>query len=432
MALSAGVLVSLATFLLSKNATLLFQHEARISAAQLSLTIGLNRLTADIQRASFLSSMNPKLDPRVCKDSSWAGGMNGLAGITIAQHSQGTWPTPQSVANGIQPDQIWIGGSLDTDDMFEVQSVQSGTGSAPLLVFRTAVTEPATMRALANLAPGVNLQSSLQCNFFQPPSPCTLTKGRYAQIYDPIRDFHYYGLIKTLIVDGSNNVSVQLDTTINVPLKANTYCGVASYNTPGVRWLMSVVSQVTYDIRSIAGAAPYTALVSTSLNTPAGAQADMAGITGDSGRTELVRVELDPVSGLEVPSTLEVISEYAVDLRFGITSQTHMTTGNVFMPTMTTIPIANPTSGTVYSTPPESIRSVQVRLATRARAPDRVSPMPAVPTTDGRLLHFGGLALGCPPPGSAPVAGMTTECYARVRTAYANVTLPNQGGFWQW
>ena len=417
MALSAGVLVSLAAFLLSKNATLLFQHEARISAAQLSLTVGMNRLTADIQRASFLSSMNPKLDPRVCKDPSWGVGMNSLTGIAIAASLS---PNPQSTnaPNSLTPEQIWIGGSLDNDDVFEVQNVQSGAGNAPLLVFRSGATEPATMRALANLAPGVTLQSALQCNFFMSPAPCTATGGRYAHIYDPIRDFHYFGLIQSLTVDMTNTVSVQLANTIAIPQKATSYCGVNSYSTPGVRWLMSVVSRVTYDVRSVAGNLTYSGLVSPTLQTPQGVQ-NMAAVTGDNGRTELVRVELDPVTGAEVPNTLEVISEYAVDLRFGITAQTTMTTGNIFLPTMTTTPISVPPNNLVYTTPPQAIRSVQVRLATRARAPDRVSPMPAAPTTDGRLLHF-------------QIDPNLSPQYARVRTAYANVTLPNQGGFWQW
>jgi prepilin-type N-terminal cleavage/methylation domain-containing protein len=419
MALSAGVLVSLAAFLLSKNATLLFQHEARISAAQLALTVGLNRLTADIQRASFLSSMNPRVDPRVCKDPSWGVGMNSLTGVSIAQSVS---PNPQSTsaANNLHPEQIWISGSLDSDEVYQVQSVQVGAGGQPLLVLRSAQTEPATLRALASKPAGVTLQNWLQCNFFMPPAPCTTTAGRYAHVYDPIRDYHYYGQIQALTVDMNNNVSVQLGNTIAVPLKANTFCGVASYNTPGVRWLLSVVSRVTYDVRSIVAAPPpaYQNLVSANLATPQGTQ-NMAAVTGDNGRTELVRVECDPVTGAEVANTLEVVSEYAVDLRFGITSQTAITQGNTFVPTMTTIPITTPANAAIYGTAPESIRSVQVRLATRSRAPDRVSPMPAAPTTDGRLLHF-------------QIDPALVPQYARVRTAYANVTLPNQGGFWQW
>jgi hypothetical protein len=435
MALSAGVLVSLATLLLSKNATLLFQHESRVSAAQLAVTLGLNRITADLQRASFLSSMNPRLDPRVCKDPSWGMGMNGLAGIVLTPGDP-NFPTLQSAANGLAPEQVTISGSLDADDYFEVQNVQSGAGG-PLLVFRSGTTEPATLRALAT-APGATSAQALQCNFFMPPAPCLPPGGRLAHIYDPIRDFHYYSLIQGVTSDASNTVSVQLVNTIQIPLKANSYCGVGSYDTPGVRWLMSVVSNVKYAVRNIAANPAYAGLVSKSLNTPQGANVDMSAITGDDARTELIRVELDPVTGAEVANTLEVISEYAVDLRFGITAQASITQGNLFAPTMTTtsiVPAPGPNSP-VYTTPPQAIRSVQVRLATRSRTPDRVMPMPypalVAPFADGRLLHFWLPLPGCPGAGQIPQPDQQTQCYTRVRTGYANVTLPNQGGFWQW
>jgi hypothetical protein len=65
---------------------------------------------------------------------------------------------------------------------------------------------------------------------------------------------------------------------------------------------------------------------------------------------------------------------------------------------------------------PETIRSVQVRLATRARAPDRTEPLgiDLGVTPDGRLARF---ALG----GVAANAN-----YARVRALNTDVFLPNQ------
>src|SRR5262249_7748782 len=90
------------------------------------------------------------------------------------------------------------------------------------------------------------------------------------------------------------------------------------------------------------------------------------------------------------------------------------------------LPIAAPENDNVYLvagdvsvTPatPERIRGVQLRLTTRARAPDRDVDLP--PGTDGRRVRFlvdtGG-----------PVAQ-----YARPRTLYADVALPNAVGV-QW
>src|SRR3569832_577014 len=98
VAMSMGVLVSLAAFTLSKNATQFSQHEARISSAQLALTLAMNRLTNDIQRASYLSSPNALNDPRVCRDTlaTWPNGLRSLAGINITQSGQAT---PQIALN---------------------------------------------------------------------------------------------------------------------------------------------------------------------------------------------------------------------------------------------------------------------------------------------------------------------------------------------
>src|SRR5277367_5834742 len=75
VALSAGVLVSMAAFMLSKDATRFFQHEARVSTAQIALTLAMNRLSGDIQRAGFLSTANVQLDPSVCRGVAWPAGL---------------------------------------------------------------------------------------------------------------------------------------------------------------------------------------------------------------------------------------------------------------------------------------------------------------------------------------------------------------------
>src|SRR5690242_6870684 len=96
VAMSAGVLVSMAAFALSRNATHFFQHEARISATQLALTLGMNRITGDIQRASLMSTPNIQWDKKVCRAADWPAGLKALAGVHIAAT---TSPSPQSLAN---------------------------------------------------------------------------------------------------------------------------------------------------------------------------------------------------------------------------------------------------------------------------------------------------------------------------------------------
>jgi hypothetical protein len=180
--------------------------------------------------------------------------------------------------------------------------------------------------------------------------------------------------------------------------------------------MVSAVARYLYDVRSLLGNATgnYGKLVAPL--TPA--------TTGDNGRTELVRVELK-ADGTQDPTSLQLISEYAVDLRLGITVSTKITNDD-YNPTVITYGINDPnvyaiagdvTTSTATSGPaPQLIRAVQVRLATRTRAPDRNTNL--VTGVDGRRLHY---AIPNVQPG-----------FARVRTNYANVALPNQGGFSLW
>src|SRR4051794_23668307 len=90
VAMAAGLTVSMAAFLLSKNATRFFQNEARVSAAHLAATLGLNRISTDLQRAALFSSGNVLKDPTVCGGLAFVAtgplGMRRLAGIQITEN----------------------------------------------------------------------------------------------------------------------------------------------------------------------------------------------------------------------------------------------------------------------------------------------------------------------------------------------------------
>jgi hypothetical protein len=174
---------------------------------------------------------------------------------------------------------------------------------------------------------------------------------------------------------------------------------------------MSVVSLVKYDIRSLVTAPfQYSVLVSTSPG--------QAAATGDAGRTELVRTELD-ATGAEITSpnnSMELVAEYAVDLHFGI-SEASLITGDNYTPTVTDWPFFDSHVYSVTANTPQRVRSVTVRLSTRTRAPDRDTDI--APGPDGRRLRF-------------LVSSTLQPAYARVRTNYATVALGNQGGFSLW
>jgi prepilin-type N-terminal cleavage/methylation domain-containing protein len=410
VSLSAGLMVSVAAFSMSKNATNFFQHEARISSAQLALTLGLNRLTADIQRAAFLASPNAQVDPMVCRDPSWTAGLHSFAGLTILKGPNVA--LSQAAANGLRPDQVIVGGSLDTSEIFTVQCVTPGAGGGPALQLQTAVYDNAMARVQASLGPTELLANKLALIF---------VPGRYVNVFDPATGFHVYGIVgaapNPVVVGGV--ATVQLAGTVALPTKPTSPCGIvnpAAGAQCGGGLMVSAVSRYLYDVRSLTGLATgnYGKLV-TPL-TP--------GTTGDNGRTELVRVELD-AAGSEVPASLQLISEYTVDMRFGITVSTKIANDS-YNPTVISYGINDPNvysiagdvtaSTTSTGAAPQLIRAVQVRLATRARAPDRNTDL--TQGADGRRLHY---AIPSVQPG-----------FVRVRTNYANVALPNQGGFSLW
>jgi prepilin-type N-terminal cleavage/methylation domain-containing protein len=427
VALSAGVLVSMAAFMLSKSATAFFQRESRVSNAQLGLTLAMNRLTGDIQRASLLSSPYPAQDPRVCNPGTWPAGLTGFSGITITNNTATANDTAQTPHLAGQ-DTIVIGGSMDTSEWFQVQSIVNNT-TGPLLKMRAKPNEPATYRALYTVG---NVTASLPCklkpvfapNTYPPTAPlpptCTppISSGRFAHIYQPETNLHWYGVIDSFTIDPNGAINVQLATTPAIPVKGASTCGLAVGDTGG-GWLFSVVTRVKYDIQKWVGVTnnQYGLVVNDSPS--AGAQATaLQKVTGDDTRTELVRTEIG-ADGLDIPATQELVAEYAVDLRFGITVAS-LVTANNYNATVTSYPIADPPNtavATQTATNPQRVRAVQVRLSVRTRAPDRDSDI--TPPADGRRSRF-------------LVSATLSPAYARVRTNYANVALPNQGGFALW
>ena len=327
---------------------------------------------------------------------------------------------------------------MNSSEIFSVECVLGGP-NAPLLQLQLPQFDNAMARILAsgNVAAG-DFRSTLQTIF---------ADGRFVNIFDPSRGYSAYGVIAQngFTYNGiATAATVQLAAIPGIPVRPTSPCGIDAIPNCRGNLLVSVVSRVMYDVCSVTNPAVGSACVPPNN----GAFANMVGlppnnaaaVTGDNQRTELVRVELDP-NGNPVPNTFEVVSEYAVDLRFGLTVSTLVTPPN-FAPTVKSYGITNPPAagdpvhtiaGAVTNGPaatPELIRSVLVRLATRARAPERPTPMPATPTLDGRLLHFFvPLQAGSQTP--PPVAGGPLQ-YARVRTNYANVSLPNQGGFALW
>jgi hypothetical protein len=124
---------------------------------------------------------------------------------------------------------------------------------------------------------------------------------------------------------------------------------------------------------------------------------------GDATRRELVRVEIDS-DGNEMADSLELVAEYAIDLKFGLTVVSGFATPATATspgidPAVIQFPIGDArnyeytyepsSSSPVNDKAPHRIRSVRARLAVRSREADRAASVSA-PTTapPGTLFRY--------------------------------------------
>lgn len=397
-ALTAGLLVSMAAFLLAKNSSQFFQNEARISAAHLSATLGMNRLTSDIQRAALFGTRNMATDGRVCP----FGGdptLKNLVGIRITPGTPATAPV-QSKLNSLYPDRLDIFGSFDIAEWFEAEAT---TG---LVTLRSK--SGAMKRLRATVAAGQSIAPRIQQIFKQ---------GRVLRIYkhrDPLQGSTLYAVISAVNVSGApptEDVTITLEAAPALQVKAvANSCGLnqgADRGTGTRDVVVSALSQVRYEVRSLAGHPVYGQLVA-----PVSPE-----VTFDNARTELVRVEVD-LNGVELPSSIELISEYAVDLKLGVS----FASPDLTNPVISGIGIngyPTPANAQGYAlvtdVPPEQIRAAHVRLSTRTRAPDRnMSLSLGAAGASQRLLRF--------------QLDDNALHFARLRTLVSTIELANQAG----
>ncbi len=393
ISLAAGLLISAAAFLMARNASRFFQAESGITSAQYQLVMGMSRLQADLRRVSFMTSPNITIDPRLCGNTGgWPGSMQDLAGIYIQDNGSAIrHPADHGLStfNTLTPDALVIGGVFGTTEQFSVQAINNAAGGMTVFLQE----DGAMWRTRQKIADG----GYGLADIFRP--------GRFLRVLDQEGRMGY-GII-TGVNPANPNPSVTLSNAPALPLRSTTgTCGCEGFCTGAVA---SPVVRMLYDLRTIdTGIYPqYAGLYARS------GHAETAFHRGpnEARRTELVRVELDQ-AGAEIPASLEVLAEFAVDLKFGITRDT---AAAGLPPNLLREPVAGPN---VYTTAnllsnggtPDRIRGVQVRFSTRAHRRDREVGLAPI-GLDGGLLRYG---LGA------------DQGFVRMRTLVTDVQLPNQ------
>lgn len=382
VAITAGLFVALGAFALAKQGSRFFQQEARVSNAQFSAALGFDRLRADIARAGFLSTGNIQRDPFYCgpRPSGAPAGITSLAAVRIVKAVPAD---AQDSTNGLFPDQIWLSGSYSSPETFPVRSIfENGTAFNVYLQPNNGAT------ARAGGAEGGSLAQ-------------IFTAGRMLRILDSTGRYEF-GEIQGYALDASGDMVVTLKQTPPIAFKRDGVCGVEGF---GVGMQANVVNWIKYEVRNLKA------------NIPTGYQAlygDAATAPGDETRLDLVRVE---VGADESELSVELVAEYAVDLKFGLTVASDIVAGTD--PTTSVFPIGDDRNYeyTYKVAPPapadqkgpERIRTVRARLAVRSREADRAADIPISPATGNIFRYSFGVDAG----------------YARTRTITADIGLPN-------
>lgn len=426
VALTGGLFVAIAVFMLAKQSTNLYQSEGRVGNATLGSLVGFERLRQDIERAGFLSTPSIRTDPSVCgnpiSDANYPAYLKHLQGVFIAQPTNGS-EIPQVLSkNGSTPDEITLTGSYTSDEEFFAQTIYSNGGTDTI----TLQADKGGLPKLQYQAAGsASAQRELLASVF---GKAEQNLGRGIRVVDKSNGRSVFGTVAD--VQGGPTPTILLKSGAGGP--SLTYrsdangsalkCGIQGDSSGSV---VNVVNVIHYAIRDIHDKPEYAAYAALFDNSGMGpAQENLK-------RAELVREELD-TAGVVMQGTQEVVAEFAVDLKFGVTvaeilpGTTQVAKLESFAPGAPgvstwagdTTTVTGPAAAMPPAAPtPQLVRAIRVRLGVRSREADRATGIDG-----GALLPVapGLYRIGTDPNGGGP--------FARVRTMQADVALHNQQG----
>jgi hypothetical protein len=396
----------------------------------MSLRFTLERLRTDLQRVSFMSTANIQGDTKIAKLAGVANplsnlsvpvlGLQRLAGIQLTNGgSAATAPLSAQANNQLNPDSIELGGNYSSPDEFAAfmcTAPPNGAGCGGKTICLEWNT-PAMWRIRNSNNPAAMLQS-----YFNPTNNGVTTVGatRYmARLTDDTGRYQYLltcgGAATTSY--GAAGASINLDPGSNIltPGQTGGRGGVGGIDAG--RIVISPVEIVHWQI-----------LQANSASIPASYHFG-ATATPDPNEYVLTRQFVDAVTNLPDPATMEVVSEYAVDLKFAFTVDN--APANLSNPgaygayPLLFLQLDNAANanwaGSVAAAPfvagqgPQRIRSVRVRAAIRTAFADRtVNVAPAINTGQPYMYRYF-------------IPGVVTGLqWARVRTGVTEASLPNQ------
>jgi type II secretory pathway pseudopilin PulG len=414
VSLVAGLIVTIAVVGLARTATTTFYEQARLSTTEAAVRAGAERLRQDLSRTSFMSTGNIHLARNDSTSVPFGQKISHIPGaVTPARYTElvdlqglrinvggSAAAAPISVANGLNPDSIELTGNFTTDDSYRGK-IEGNT------ITLNALSDVAVARLIAGPDPNVAVHNAF-CPGTVPPAAA---RPYMARVVDPRGCQHF--VVISAVSGTALGATITLaapsggGSPVLTPAQDQSTCGASDQEEVTI----SPLQKVRW----------YLAETTTSL------QPDPA-VEAKDRKYDLYREILDATgAAIPAPGGPQVVAEYAVDLKFGIT---------VDNPAGGLVPPANhqsfdmdangtdialwtrQASLTITGGPaPQRVRSVRFRLATRAALTDRQIDMKLIPAQPQFISRY------CT---ELPTA--TCKQWARVRTIMSEVTLMNQLG----
>jgi prepilin-type N-terminal cleavage/methylation domain-containing protein len=413
VSLVMGLIVGLAAVALSRAATATFHEQVRISGVEARIRAASERLRNDLSRASFMSTPNIQWDPKVAKvpGGDAAPGapyrvpaLSNLTGIRIL-----TAPVV-GAHNGLTPHELIVAGNLTSDDVYRGVWIADGTagceGGRGAQIQLNALADPAVRRMLHGETNDTAAMRQMAELVFTPGmrmDPPVPDRVYAAQVMDMRGCFHYV-LVCGVHSNAPNTVIVNVagDATRSLLTPEDTAGDVC-----GARPMEEVAIAPIHRVRWFIGQELDPRLVDPETDGNGELKFNLYRQLLDA------RTNVNPQAGDSNVGPPELVAEYAVDLRFGLSIDLSIDGADGWMnfddPAGGFDQWTAPATATAANIGPQRIRSVRYRLAFRTPFADRRDdlPMPGGPGYRARYQ----LAQGQ---------------FARVRTLISEVALFNQ------
>jgi hypothetical protein len=393
VAVTGGLFIAIMVFVLARDGARFYNREARVADATLGAALGFERLRADIARAGYLSTPNVQ---QAFQRRRLCGSVNtditrlaGLASIEIQPNTVEDGPFAVLNANGRSPDTIILSGAYGSVESFVFGEVRDNGGSGYTVFLQPHI------GAAARLGLATATNATIASLF---------PAGRAVRLVSQTGEYQFGTISNSAMQAGVPAITLTADS--NLPTALNPQSVPCRFAGTG---MVNVVNFVRYRIGDLKGTdrARYSAIYD-------------ARNPWDAERTDLIRDELDTSNNV-IAGTAEIVAEYAVDLKFGVTYVNGLSAQGDPATLQTILPGQNPQGLAALMAPaasspgvrPQDARVIRARLSVRSREADRRAPVAAAPNVAPGLYRIG---LG--PNGTAP--------FARVRTQQADIALNNQ------